>query len=141
MNNKKEAGSSAAKLQNSLLFSIRDHKRLLLRDVFADIQCDRYDDNDTLYNVLIVGRDSKELHGGFQQLEYENTDDNTGDTADTTVYGYTADGAGCDCLQLVTLTHVNAGTAGLCAEKEACDCLQSGCGYVDDDLGFLYVNA
>ena len=88
MNNKKEAGSSAAKLQNSLLFSIRDHKRLLLRDVFADIQCDRYDDNDTLYNVLIVGRDSKELHGGFQQLEYENTDDNTGDTADTTVYGY-----------------------------------------------------
>ena len=45
---------------------------------------------------------------GFQQLEYENTDDNTGDTADTTVYGYTADGAGCDCLQLITLTHVNS---------------------------------
>ena len=44
-------------------------------------------------------------------------------------------------MVLVTLTHVNAGTAGLCAEKEACDCIQSGCGYVDDDLGFLYVYA
>ena len=46
-------------------------------------------------------------------LEYKDTDENTGDTADTTVYGYTADGAGCDSLKLPSLTHVNGGTTGL----------------------------
>ena len=46
-----------------------------------------------------------------------------------------------DTPPMVALTHVNAGTAGLCAKQETCDCVQSCSSYIDDDLGFLNVYA
>ena len=52
-------------------------KLLFLCNIFADIEGDCHDDYDTLYNVLVVCLDTKELHGRFQQLEYQNTYYNT----------------------------------------------------------------
>lgn len=39
---------------------------LFLLNVLSDIQGDRYHDYDTLYDVLVVGIDSQELHRRFQ---------------------------------------------------------------------------
>ena len=61
---------------------------LFFNNVFSDIQSDRNNDNDTLCNVLQVRVQSQELQSRFQKLEYCNTDDNSGDLTDTTVYRY-----------------------------------------------------
>ena len=47
---------------------------LFLLDIFADIHCNRSDDNKTLYDEVVVRVDSKELKDDLQKLEYEHAD-------------------------------------------------------------------
>lgn len=69
------------------MMEFRMKQILFLSQVFPKVKCYCNDDDETLYNVLEGSIDTEELHGYFQKLEHQHTDEDTGDLTNTTVGG------------------------------------------------------
>ena len=55
-------------------FSINFSKELLLCNILSDVQSNRYYDNDSLCNILIVGVNTQILQTGLQDFKYQYSD-------------------------------------------------------------------
>ena len=86
-----------------------------------------------LYDVGDCRIDTHELQADLQGLKYQNADQNTGNTADTTVGGNAADRTSCDCFQLIAEAGCGRSAACLCAQQEAAEAVQNSCEDVNAD--------
>ena len=113
------------------------HRRegLLLCQVLADINGHSHDDDKALDDVGVRGVDVHELQSDLHQLKDQNAHQNAGHGADAAGGGNTADGAGCDGVQLIALCGVDGCAAGLCSQQAACQTEHAGSQDVDADLG------
>ena len=83
---------------------IRIEQRLLLSQIFAQVQSNCDDNNKTLYDVSVRRVHTQELQANLQNFKYQYTNQYATDLTDTTVGGYAADGTSCDCFQFITET-------------------------------------
>mgnify|MGYP006879770932 CR=1 FL=1 len=81
-------------------------------------QWPQHDDDQTLDDVGVRGVDVHELQSDLHQLKDQNADQNAGHGADAAGGGNTADGAGCDGVQLIALCGVDGCAAGLCSQQQ-----------------------
>ena len=75
--------------------------RLLLRYVLSYIQRNGDDDNDALYDVVVVGVDAQELEHDLQEFENQNAHEYAADRTYAARRGNAADGSAGDGLKLI----------------------------------------
>ena len=118
------------------------HRRegLLLSQVLADINGHSHDDDKALDDVGVRGVDVHELQSDLHQLKDQNADQNAGNSTNAAGGGNTADGAGCDGVQLIAHCSVDGCAAGLCSQQAACQTEHAGGQDVDADLGGVNID-
>ena len=92
--------------------------KLLLCEVLANIDSNSHDDDKALHDVSVRRVDVHELQSDLHQLEDQHADEDAGDSADTAGGGDAADGRSCDSVQLIALSGVDGGAAGLAASRQ-----------------------